>query len=142
MRVHLWHHRSAVRHLLGPHPIELLIWGELPGVVPGHPWEWMKKDALPAWRLVVCVALQLVWSVHGVVIPSLAGAGSAFAFAASDDASQTVLNAIAPGAYGCHCATAHGSLRLTTLHVRKPSPCEIGLCGIGARCAGTPFKPS
>ena len=86
---------AAIAVIVAPHPIELLIWGELPGVVPGRPWDWVKQDRVPLLRVVACVLLQMLWCVRAIIIPVLAGEGSAVAYASSLDASAIVMNSIA-----------------------------------------------
>ena len=95
MAFYLKQHTARMAGLM--QPVELLIWGEAGGVT-GEPWQWLRSPAR-IWHppLVVLTVLlrQLLWCIRIITVPVMAGAGSGYAYAVSDDASNIVLNACA-----------------------------------------------
>ena len=71
--------------LLAPNPIDLLVWNE--GLHQG-------RDYM-LWLVLVAVPLQLLWGTRAVVLPVLAGAGSAYIYANCIDAKDVVFDAVA-----------------------------------------------
>jgi len=71
--------------MMAGHPIDHLIWSSR--------GDWKNKSGL--WRLAAAVPLQFCYSMRAILLPVLAGTGSAYAFAASSNAQDIVLNSVA-----------------------------------------------